>query len=162
MGVREVVNKNKPVMVAVVLIAIGAALWVSYSQATGGTRNPSEAYYTIDEGKTWFAGPLTEAPPFQKDGKEAVRVVLYECNGEQFVGYIEKLDARSKEVLDKLIKVRESGQPAGNLLTQAQNAMSNGWVRKLPGESEWGHRGSMFEPEIKCPDSDKRAVRAIP
>jgi hypothetical protein len=75
MNVRQFVNQHPRVMAVLVVVFLGMCGWVLWGQASAsaGLKPAKSAYFTTDEGKTWFADDIGKLPPFDKDGKEAVR-----------------------------------------------------------------------------------------
>jgi hypothetical protein len=77
--------------VAVALLLIAAA--ALGFQLMGGRENgtgPAQqtAFYTEDNGKTFFKDDLFKASPFDHNGKKAYRCDVFESGGKQFVGLI--------------------------------------------------------------------------
>ena len=89
MGVREWIDKNQQAATvgsgAVAVLAVGLIIYQLLPQ-----RPETKAWYTTDDGKTWFKDSNRLVPPFQKDGKEAVLARVYECEGREFVAYMER------------------------------------------------------------------------
>ena len=96
MSLRETLNK-RPIITSVVgIIAVAVALYVVYSTLTdkGLTAElPTQHYFTVDEGKTLFAAPVTTVAPFEggenrgasprlhlRQGQDAVRGLLVEIH----------------------------------------------------------------------------------
>ena len=83
MGIRETLNKNPGITTGatagIILLAVG---FIIYQLSGGGTPSvATKAYFTIDDGKTWFSDDINKVPPFDKDGKQAVKAYVYECPG---------------------------------------------------------------------------------
>lgn len=78
-------------------------------------------YFTVDDGKTFFAG--NGVPPFDYQGQTAVRAYVFECGGHRFVGYLEryKPDAHALELAGKATIWIEA----------------NGKELKRPGDQAW-------------------------
>ena len=113
------------------------------------TARTTKVFYTVDDGKTFFADEGDKLAPFDNDGKEAVRAHVYSCdNGKtRFVGYLERLTPGLRQRLG-----------AANLPEQRSRieaAEASGHEIKKPLEAGWT---SMTEPkaqsirEVKCPD----------
>src|SRR5690242_15812342 len=87
-GVRETLNRyprTTMVMIAIALLAAVYFLWSAMGGSTAG-RSGTQAYFSIDDGKTWFVDDGKKIPPFQKGGKDAVRAYVYRCpDGTKFV-----------------------------------------------------------------------------
>lgn len=68
--------------VAILLLALGG--WSLFGRSPAemsSPPNPDRAWYTIDDGKTWFADAADKITPFEKDGKQACRVYLHSFDG---------------------------------------------------------------------------------
>jgi hypothetical protein len=131
MGIREWLNRNQAVATVVVLVLVLAAVGLAGYQYFSNRRTIStklpDAYFTIDDGKTYFTASTSNVPPFDHEGKPAVRAYVFDCNGKKFVGYLEryKPDARQAK-LDK--KATPATQIYGREL-------------KRPGETTWVNSG---------------------
>ena len=85
MGVRERLNRNPrlaAIVMAVLLLVAGVAVALQFSDGAHAAGTASDkAFFTIDDGATWFADDAARIAPFQHDGKEAVRAYVFECRG---------------------------------------------------------------------------------
>src|SRR4051794_23591957 len=92
MGIREEMNKRpRAVAVAgVVALAVGIAAMAFQLSSGGIGRSGEQAFYTTDDGATWFTDAADRLPPFDYKGKEAVRAYVFECNGKPFVNHLER------------------------------------------------------------------------
>ncbi len=160
MGLRETLNKNPiPVTIAGILL-VALAGWVAYKTATdqGLTgKQPTQYYFTTDDGRTLFAAPMTSIPPFEKDGKPAVLAHVFTCDKgkSQFVAYLAKYtDEFAKRAAAEAAKTNAGGQ-GGGLLTGPAAAMAT--LVKKPGDKEWvpvtSGNGSNISA-IFCPSRD--------
>lgn len=175
MSVREMMNRN-PAMagtIAVVLVlAAIAAAWYSLKPDAQGA--PTKAYYTIDDGQSWFADRLDRPTPFEHDGKEAVKAYVYTCDGgrSQFVAYLEKMPAGPKPAA----QVKEA-EPAAAPKSEAEaRAMAAKQPRKpavgqfaalvkKPGDKQWlTSADPRYFPTIapRCPDASAKVDRVFP
>lgn len=86
------------VAVAVLLVA---AVALGY-QLVGGRENGAAgpvaktAYYTDDNGKTFFKDDVNKIPPFDHNGKQALRCDVFEAGGKQFVGLVYRFTEAGK------------------------------------------------------------------
>jgi hypothetical protein len=123
--------------------------------ADGG--GEAKAFYTIDEGKTWFLDDVSKLPPFPKDGKEAVRAYVYKCpNGTEFVAFLERYTAEGRKKREAAIAGGGNGAP---LLDQAA-----GIEVKAPGQVAWVRQSDARAVAImspKCPNGE-RAQMVLP
>lgn len=137
MAVKEFINRNRGVFTVVALIAVGVAVWTSMRSLRGGPNFGAEtAYYSDDDGKTWFKDSASLITPFEQSGKQVCRAHVFRCKGKEFVGYLEKSN--------------EKPVPAGSVAPAADKPADGkqtpviagpGFVKK-PGTTEWVPRGN--------------------
>ena len=128
MGIREVIDRNPRAataiggLVAVVAIALVAVQLLGNKR--GITSTLPDAYFTDDDGKTFFADSPTNVPPFDHNGKTAVSAYVYRAGGKEFVAYMSRYtpEARKRIVASK--KVTAEDERFGREL-------------KKPGAAEW-------------------------
>ncbi|WP_428940046.1 hypothetical protein [Fontivita pretiosa] len=99
MGIRETINEKPGMVVGVVAVVVVAALIVAFSWMRGSEAAPAAAsgvaksWYTVDDGKTWFADRADRIVPFQHQGKTAYRCYVWTADGgkTKFVSHLERL-----------------------------------------------------------------------
>jgi len=130
------------------LMSIGAAiavpvmvlslLWYGESRRNAVTRSLTEAWYTDDDGKTWYADEKSLEPPIDHDGKTAVRAFVFTCDEgkHEFVAFLERYTPEAKQALDQARErmVSEKQPPPINLF---ESITRMGMEVKKPGDSEW-------------------------
>lgn len=82
MGLREVLNQHPKsgTVIAGVIVVVGLAAVVLNAGGSGPRPvSESRAYFSVDDGKTWFADAASNPSPFNKDGKTAYRVFVWRC-----------------------------------------------------------------------------------
>src|SRR5205814_8476268 len=82
------------VAVVVLLTALAVASIVLQLRPPGELPVVSpKDFYTTDDGDTWFVDDNDKITPFDHDGRPAVLVHLFTCDGgnTKFVGYLERL-----------------------------------------------------------------------
>ncbi len=147
MGIRETLNRNPSVATGTTLaIIVIVVAFIVYSQSQSGSsaaKEPTKAFYTIDEGKHWFVDDITKLAPFDHDGKEAVRVLLFRCgSGEPFAGYLERYTPDAKKQLEAL-RSTPPGPGGKSPVKSPQDvaglaaAMNAGREIKKPGDAKW-------------------------
>ena len=153
MAVRRVLNENPVIAVAAIVVIAALAVWMSIrtiSPAGPGTK----AFYTDDDGKTWFADEANKVTPYTRDGKEVVSAVVYESQGKQSVLFMVRLDAASLKLV----------QQNGGKLPPPASEISRNLHRevKMPGEATWHGEGNMAElrklATLNRPGSEGRLV----
>lgn len=95
---------------------------------------PERAFFTVDDGKTWFVDDVTRLAPFDHEGKEAVRAYVAECNGKKFVNHMERYTDEGKQAMAKVHDAAKKGPPPGMLVAMAQQ---RGRELKRPGDPKW-------------------------
>jgi len=162
-GIRETLNKNPGLTTgATVGIILLALVFIIFQIRGGGTPDiATEAYYTIDDGKTWFADDINKVPPFQKDGKDAYRVYVYKCaDGKEFVSHLERYTPEGKKAMEAAQKSTDGGNPV-----IMEDVMMNGMEVKDPGtdpvkgwvkQSDANRAGKIME--LKCADGNNAGI----
>ncbi|MGN6504554.1 MAG: hypothetical protein ACTHM6_03225 [Tepidisphaeraceae bacterium] len=126
-----------------------------FHSATPG--NSEQAYFSYDEGKSYFVGNPAEIPPENAQGQQAAEVFFFQCAGDSkpFVGYLQRVSA---EGMARAKAALAHGQPS-----QVTAAMEGAYEVKAPGAKEWvnlsdAKAASIMSP--KCPSGTGTAVRA--
>jgi hypothetical protein len=106
----------------------------------------------VDDGRTRFADDWERNPPFEHDGKQAVRLHLFSCDGGNttFVGYLQKFPQET------LQKYRDKGVDLATVEDE-ELAAEGGWLYNRPGDTEWlsdrDPGGKYLEViTVRCPD----------
>ena len=165
MELREKLEQNQKMLAIVVgvlvLVAIVVAFFTMRSSRGGafGSAKP-QFYYTVDDGKTWFEDDATQLPPFQHDGKTAVRVQLYKCGdtGQPFVGYLQRIE-------DKAHKSATAARAAGKPQQEIEAIYQYSLEVKKPGDPKWvSIKERASEPIMipKCPDGKTMPSLVLP
>ena len=136
MGIRQTLNEKKGLAAAVAggVVVIAIAL-MAYNLSGPGAPSASEAYYTTDDGQSYFGGSVKDVPPFQKDGKTAVRAHVYRCTkcGKTFVNHLERY---TPDVKKKVEAAYARGPAAANDPTFMMG-LETGIEVKPPGTGAW-------------------------
>ena len=153
MGVREKINEKPRLAGAIAagVLVLACAFIAFRMSAAGPGRVSTEAFFTIDDGKTWFVDESSKIAPFQSDGREAVRAYVFECNGKRFVNHLERFTPEGRKAVEAAMQGNgaDASAPAGQLrLTGAE-------VKK-PGATHWTPLGDLAKAgpilRPKCPD----------
>lgn len=108
MGIRETLNKHPSISIGIAVVgAIGAITLMIWSMPTKqSARYGHFAFYSDDDGKSYFEDDVELIPPFDHNGKPAYKAQVFTCgSGKKWVGYLEgyRPEAREKMVeLDQL------------------------------------------------------------
>lgn len=160
MGIREKMNQNPGmttgITVGVIVIALIFIVWQLWPSS--GPRIPTKAFFTVDDGATWFADDIKKLPPFTHDGKQAVRAYVFKCGGsKEFVAYLERYTPQAKARLEKAraeSAKNPQGVPPPELMMP--DMMMAGVEVKKPGPGQWVPQSdfkiSQQIMQVKCPD----------
>jgi hypothetical protein len=105
-GIRETLNQNPGITTgataAIILVALGIIVWQLIGSGSGGGAMTNKAFYTIDDGKTYFADDINKIAPFDKDGKPAYQVFVWTCDGgkNKFVSHLQRYTPEAKKRLE--------------------------------------------------------------
>jgi hypothetical protein len=97
----------------------------------------ASAYYSTDDGQSWFVEDRAKIPPFEHQGKPAYRAYVFKCgeNGKPFVAYLERFAEPARTELAN----RNPGAPSGGAGAGAGAgaALNDAIEVKQPGAGEW-------------------------
>ena len=166
MGIRETLNKNPAITTgataAIIVIAIGFIVW----QLMGGSQPgiATEAYFSNDDGKTWFADDINKIPPFDKDGKPAYKAYVYKCPGsDPFVSHLERYTPEGKKAMEAALSSTDPNNPimmedvqltAIEVRKPGQGDPVKGWIRQ-------SHPMAQKVMELKCPDGTTEGIEPV-
>jgi hypothetical protein len=112
-----------------------------------------KAFYTIDDGRTWFVDSIYKTPPFDHEGKTAVRAMVYSYdNGRyQFCPFVQRYTSDIKKTLDDAIaQALIAGKPLASVgLFNAPTALDGTEVKESASDGDW------------IPTSDKKDAAKI-
>ena len=149
MALREKIHKNQAIAGIIACGAIGISIFFLIRQAGGvGASSGVSAYFSADDGKTWFKDDMVRAFPFDHDGQPAYRAEIFRCGSTTFCGYLESLPDGTRDGINAL--------PANwQARYAALQANSDQIEVKKPGDTKWVRQrdrqyGQITHP--KCPD----------
>jgi hypothetical protein len=163
MAIREKLQKHPAAaMSAAVLLILMCAL-VVFSEVKGPrSRDLSAAgkvFYSDDDGKTWFLDDPSKGSPFDHQGTQAYRAIVYRCSGGQpFVAFLAKYSDQQMAQMEVDVAHAPPGTPSRMLGMPLQDL-------KKPGESKWvTNSGASMTgyPPIACPDGKGSASFVSP
>lgn len=147
MGLREAVNRRPGAATGISVGVLAIALVIIVRQVIGfyvEEPGPQLFYYTIDDGKTYFADVKEKVTPFLHEGKPAVECHVYKCSsGAEFVAFLQRYP------------LRKDGKPYETPPPISAEV-------KRPGESGWVLRDSAQGEAIvavTCPDGSTEGLR---
>jgi hypothetical protein len=157
-GIRETLNDNPRlttgVTVGIIVVVLGIIFWSMRGSAPAGagTKASNQAFFSDDDGKTYFADDAKKLPPFDHNGKEAVLARVYRCGGKPFVNHLERYTPDAKTQAEATI-AKNNG--ASNDPTLLEAIRPTGYEVKAPGQKEWIKFGDPRAGEVQRPKCDK-------
>ena len=139
MGLRETLNEKPGITtgftIGMIVVFVGL-IWYSTRGGTPGGPSGSDGrkvYFTDDDGATTFADDALKVPPFDHNGKQAVRAHVFKAGGKQFVGHLERYTPEAKKKVEELY----TNKRAMNDPTAMEPIMRLGFEVKAPGAKDW-------------------------
>ena len=147
MGVRLAINENRGLAAGIaaglIVAAIGVAVWFAYS--SGRPFNApagAKAFFTDDDGKTFFVDLASNIPPYQHNGKTAVGCTVFsrDHGKTKFVGWLTRFTDEGKRRYEQLREKKSNGlaqSPFDCVEVKKPGAPDKEWVKAtLPGGIE--------------------------
>jgi hypothetical protein len=170
-GIRQKINENPAATTAVTAgIVVLAVLFIMWQACSGGPGSggmiTTKAFYSVDDGKTWFIDDSSNIPPYKtKDGKDAVRAQIFTCDDgkTKFCGYLEAYAPQDKMVLENMAKNqgKAGGPPAAYMGYTGQPLV------KKPGVPAWIPLSPATTPayqqivQVRCPDGSTNNLSRV-
>jgi hypothetical protein len=149
------------VTAGIIVLALLFIIWSNWSSSSVGGATGGKSYYTEDDGVTYFADDNTKIPPFDHNGKQAVRAYVFQCKGgKPFVQYLERYtpDAKTKLEANRTKKTPDIGLLEGinfeGLEVKKAKAPADKWIKQSsPAYAQ------IVQP--KCPDGDASQIISV-
>lgn len=163
MGVREMLNRNRGVAVGVTVALLASAIISSIFMHEQSPPAPkTRAYYTTDDGSTYFVDTIDKVVPFNHDGKPAYRAYVYKCRDEKpFVAYLERYTEEGRVRLTNL----RAGPSDTSVAKQIAQLQSEQAEVKKPRDIVWVSAKSSSAADVinvKCPGGGSDTVVVLP
>ena len=101
--------------------------------ATAKSDASRQQYYSDDDGVSKFADRADKVPPFDHNGKPAVRARVFSAGGKEFINHLERYSSEGKQKMEAMnAKGAQKSDP-----TRAESIMRDGMEVKAPGAKEW-------------------------
>lgn len=154
---RDWVNKNPAVMViiaAVIVVLVGVLAYLQFRGGTVELQQADKLFFTTDDGATFFTEDAKKEPPFDHNGKQAVRAHVFEAGGKKFVGYMERFTADALKARQNI--AAGQGGPA-------DITFANQKEFKRPGDKNWSRiqPGLTGASKIKLPTGVTGEVKSV-
>lgn len=167
MGVRQRIQGNPRLVGGVGAVLVIFAAGVIYHETLGQPHQDlqlvNSAFYSDDDGKSWFIDDASKIPPFDHDGKKAVRAVVYRYDDDKkFVAYLERFSDAQLPQVQAVIAAHPE---------QASHWLHGAMQVKKPGSLKWIEPGDgnvantiAYEKIItpEAPDGSKNLSPILP
>jgi hypothetical protein len=154
MSVREAIAKNPTTTTIVTLVVLaGTIVYCLHGISSASGTASNQAYFTTDDGQSFFVDSMDHLPPFDREGKPAYRVWMYSCDGgvTKFPGYLERLTPQGLARMEPELADYKSGKtrvPPGVGPTDIE-------VKKPGPGNSWVNRANYQEAQkitvVQCP-----------
>lgn len=156
MGIREKLNHPASVVVVVVLFLVTLFLiWIGRDKESSAQTFINKAYFSVDDGATFFVDDANKLPPFDHNGKPAYRCMVYTKDNRKtlFVGYLLRYPVDAKTKFEASLKSNDPGKSMreGTILAASAEV-------KAPGQGEWISTTSPAAVAIMNPAGDPDPV----
>jgi hypothetical protein len=137
MGVREKINAKKSLGygLSIAFILVAASV-LAYTQWPEHRFAGKTSFYSDDDGQTWFIDSIYKSTPFDHNGKQAYRAVIYSCeNGKtKFCAYLMRDRPEDKKRLDDAVaQAAQQGNPPSSVALFEDKGIINDMEIKQPG-----------------------------
>jgi hypothetical protein len=167
-GVRERLNRNRIVAgiaaAVVILAGVGAGLWQAFGGRPEVRRTTQRAYFSADDGHSWFPDDASKLPPIEHEGKTAYRARVFRCpDGKEFVSHLERYAPADKKRLEE----SKSAPDGANAMVMEQTTFIQIGEVKKPGDSQWirltRETSEQYQriTQPKCPDGGSTDVQPV-
>lgn len=169
MSLREVLNRFPAITTAMTLVVIMVAVgFIIFSQLPSRKPTPAtKAFYSSDDGKTWFADDIKKLAPFAVEGKDAVLVHVFKCpKGEPFVAYMERYTPEARLEMEKIM-IGGKDVMAMEMGEKLVMLRQSGVEYKKPGDAKWFKMEDDYGEfarimTIKCPEGGEIPEPVVP
>ena len=119
-------------------------VYIVYSlrgESGGAGSAVAKAFFSDDDGQTYFTDAADKIPPFDHKGKQAVTAYVFRCNGgKPFVGYLEMYDPQTKKVMEDALSGKAppvayagyTGQDGGHASGAGPGSRAQAQQRRAP------------------------------
>jgi hypothetical protein len=158
LGIRQTLNENPGITTGltagIIVIALGIIIWQTVATNSVPT-SVVQAFYSDDDGATFFVDSNSHIAPFDHHGKQAVRAMVFTCDGNKtkFVGYLQRYSPEYKAKLEAMRKSKDKN------LELMQQAAESGIEVAAPHSSKWMNRNSpearKMIDSVRCPNGSR-------
>lgn len=146
MSIRKKLNNQPILSSAIAIVVVLGAAYVIYSAVAGGEKRfyGATAYYSDDDGKTYFKDNAFKPVPYTDNGKEVVRAFVYSCPSKgEFVAFLQRYTPEGIKAINEVQSAKKEGkEPSAHAMAIAAQADSLASEFKKPGAGNPWKRGA--------------------
>jgi hypothetical protein len=147
MGVVEAMqHKKKAFTAGAISLMLLAAVSMAYQLWPQKHYSQNSAYFSDDDGKTWFLDSADRVPPFDHNGKPAFRAAIYSYDGgsKQFCGYLMRYNPDVQKKIEAAIAHGANQTPpvSPQSIMNSQEFTGLSEVKKPMSADDWYPLGS--------------------
>jgi len=154
------------VAAALIILGVLALGYQMLGSRTDAVVTQKSAYFTSDDGKTFFKDDINKIFPFEHGGRKAYRADVFKCpDGREFVGLVYQLTDGGKREMEAYLKARPRDADG----SMRKGIEERGMLVKKPGgdEKSWtsGDETTVekMRAAMKCPPpSNAPATIVVP
>lgn len=170
MGVRQSLNENKKLGVGVGAGVLVLALALIGYQLFGGSssvgRAAKVAFYSDDNGKTFFEDDICRVSPFDRNGKKAYRADVFQCpDGKRFVAVLYRHNSAGREQVEQYIANNMMDKDRGGSTLRAIEAACMEYKRAGADDRSWRAIDSAnidtLHAAVKCPSGEPATLVVV-
>ncbi|MGD0540206.1 MAG: hypothetical protein ABSB33_01685 [Tepidisphaeraceae bacterium] len=132
-------EKKKMSLIAALGLLLLAAVCLAYQYWPQRKANLALAYFTDDDGKTWFKESSYRIAPFDHDGKTAViaKIYTYDNGAKKYCAYVAEYTPQAKQRLEAAVAdAQAKGEPPSSVdLFHQRDFIVSAMQVKLPGDN---------------------------
>jgi hypothetical protein len=155
-ALREFLNEKRQYITGLTIAIIGVFFVLIVIELITSRRSipteDSKAFFTTDDGKTWFEDDASNVPPYDYNGQQAVRAYVFSYSGGQFVGYMEEYPPNIRDGLAAATTDEQRSQFDPEYQVRCKRPASKYWVQ------EKSIRGQQIVNNIIAPNKNKNEV----
>jgi len=160
MGVRQSLNESKKLGIGVGGAVLVVALALLGYQLFGGPSSvgpaPRTAFYTDDDGKTFFEDDINKVSPFERNGKQAYRADVFQCpDGKRFVALMYRHNSSGRQQVEEYIANRMMDKDEGGSMLRAIESACMEFKRAGANDRAWRPNDSAaidsLHAAVTCP-----------
>jgi hypothetical protein len=154
-SIRETLQKNRKtgltVAIIFIIVSVGLAIHLFWANRTAKIDSYS-AFYSDDDGQTYFKDTVLRLPPFEHNGKIADLAIVCTDGKRDFVAYLQRYTPDAKTRLQQVYNANPSAPyKVIDMMASPQIAI-DGTEIKLPGKNNlWSSRSKTRVPDIQSP-----------